>query len=483
METLTSHSNDPLLKRLLERITDLEAALKQRDAIIVEQAEALKRANQESTQLKEEIARLQNGGHKKPSASPPPDWVKPNTKSNNTTNAPEGGKPKRKKRTHNFTFHRKEPTEFVPHACDNCPDCGQKLSDGWEYSRRQILEIPEIALRVIDHIVTARYCGVCQKVCVPEVDYSQECIGRGHYGLSLVSLIAYLRVMCRLPKAVIAGLLQALLGLSLSVGEISELLHRVATQGKDDYVALQTQVKSSAFVHADETGWREDGQNGYIWSFSTPFVRYYTYHHSRAHTVPEEVLGTDYAGIVVSDFYGGYNSHLGLHQRCWVHLLRDLHDLKEKHPLPGVLDWAKKLRDLYDRAKAFTREDAKERCAARLWFQADLLELALPYVNACLPQSVLAKRLVAFEAELFTFVEYPQVPSENNAAERSVRPRVVARKISGGTRSSAGSKTMVVLASLFETWCLRGADCLASCRAMLIASQKPKAAPASECAV
>ena len=103
----------------------------------------------------------------------------------------------------------------------------------------------------------------------------------------------------------------------------------------------------------------------------------------------------------------------------------------------------------------------------------------MPYVDACLPQSVLCKRLVKFEAELFTFVEYPEVPSENNAAERSVRPRVIARKISGGTRSAAGSKTMAVLASLFETWGLRGENALEACRAMLVASQQPKAVPAS----
>ncbi len=162
-----------------------------------------------------------------------------------------------------------------------------------------------------------------------------------------------------------------------------------------------------------------------------------------------------------------------------MHLLRDVHKLKQEYPTPGVLDWAKKLRDIYDRAKAFSSDCPKERAAARLRFQGEMLALATPYVNACLPQSVLCKRLVQFEAELFTFVEHPQVPSENNAAERSVRPRVIARKISGGTRSSAGSKTMVVLASLFETWRLRGENALEACRAMLMASQQPKAAPVS----
>jgi hypothetical protein len=84
--------------------------------------------------------------------------------------------------------------------------------------------------------------------------------------------------------------------------------------------------------------------------------------------------------------------------------------------------------------------------------------------------------MVQFEAELFTFVEHPEVPSHNNAAERAVRPRVIARKISGGSRSPTGSTTMAGLASLFETWRLRGEDTLEACRQMLMTA-RPVATP------
>ena len=189
--------------------------------------------------------------------------------------------------------------------------------------------------------------------------------------------------------------------------------------------------------------------------------------------------GQRFLRIVVSDFYAGYNAHFGLHQRCWVHLWRDVHELKQKFPLPGVLCRAKELRDIYDRARAFCSEALKERAAARVSFQAELTALASPFAQTSLPQSVLCKRFLQFESELFTFVEHPQVPCENNAAERSVRPRVIARKISGGTRTSAGSQTMRVLSSLFATWQLRGEESLAACRKMLAEAQKASvAAPA-----
>lgn len=444
-------------------------------ALLLEQAQTLGLLQQRIEQLEAENQALKNGG--KGYKPPPPEWVKPNTKKP----APCSGeaKPKRKKRPHNASWVRRTPTREVAHTCDACPDCGRALAGGWEYSRRQIVEMPAIALEVVDHVVLARHCGVCGKTCVPKVDLSQEAVGASHFGVRLQSLVAYLRTVGRLPIASIQKLLCVQLDLSVSRGQICEWLHQVATQGQGDYDALRDALRASRYVHGDETGWRQDGQNGYLWSFSTPDLRYFVREQSRGHAVAEAVLGTGFGGVLISDFYGGYNFYLGLHQRCWVHLLRDVRHLKQAYPTEGVLEWAKKLRQVYETAKTFSSACPKARRAARLNFQAQLLELAVPYVHVGLPQSVLCKRLVQFEAELFTFVEYPDLPSENNAAERSVRPRVIARKISGGTRSQAGSKTMAVLASLFETWGLRGQNALEACRQMLIASQQPKAALAS----
>ena len=473
---------------------ELIALILQLQQIVAEQAEMLALAFKEIEALKK--------GMLPPKT--PPDWAKPNKpqkpdaqenmesgsqiesekdsfqeENDNSNSSGKKGK-ERKKRKKSFPRKRLQPTETVEHVCNNCPDCGRKLSGGWLYSLRQIIEIPPIVPRVIDHIITARKCGVCNKTCVPKVDYSEETIEHSPYGLHLVSFITYLRTLGRLPMESIKDLLQTLMGLHLSVGQISELLHLVAKQGQETYTKLRDEIRGSPYVHADETGWREDGQNGYIWSFSNPHVRYYVYDKSRSHFVPESVLGSLFPGILVSDFYAAYNYHNGLHQRCWVHLWRDVHDLKKAHPdAKGVHSWAEKLRDIYDRAKAFSSSSCKLRAKARVAFQKELYDLCSPYEKAELPQSTLCKRMLQFEAEMFTFVEYPDVPSENNAAERSVRPRVIARKISGGTRSSKGSKTMAVNASLFATWRLRGKDCLEECRQMLISSQKPMATPAS----
>ena len=99
-----------------------------------------------------------------------------------------------------------------------------------------------------------------------------------------------------------------------------------------------------------------------------------------------------------------------------------------------------------------------------------MLKLALPYRDEKkAPQRILAKRIEAFLGELFSFVDCDGVPADNNAAERAVRPAVIARKVSGGTRSFKGSETRMTLLSLFGTWNLQGKDPISTCANMIAA--------------
>ena len=375
--------------------------------------------------LEKEVSELRSqlpgGGEGRPS------WAK--------ANRPTSEKKARTKRTKSFGRHRDTPTEFRVHAVDRCPDCGQKLSGGWVHDRRQVIEIPETPISVIEHLILRRQCGVCGKRSTPSLDLSSEVVGKHRVWVRLMSLICYLKTVCRLPIRTIKSLLFAQYWVHLSEGEIAEILHTVASCGEGVRSELLEQIRKSDYNHADETGWRQDGHNGYIWSFSTPKIRYFVYNKSRSGHVAEEVLGEDYSGITVSDFYSGYSRLLGLHQRCWVHFCRDLHKLKEDHEEDvGVALFANGVKDIYDRAKAFKSDRTEVRRRQKELFEQELYDLAKPYLGVDCPQRVLAQRIERFLPELFVFVEHPQVPSENNAAERAIRPEVIARKISGGTR-------------------------------------------------
>ncbi len=382
---------------------------------------------------------------------------------------PPKEKTERKKRSRSFVRHREEPTRVVEHAVENCPDCGRKLSGGWVHRVRQVIEIPFMPYSVTEHQMKGRYCGVCNKRHVASPDLSGVVLGRHRVGVRLMSLIGYLGEVCRVPKRTIQAMLQSIYGLHLSVGEIAELLHALARKGRAFYEGLWEAVRGSPCVNADETGWREDGVNGYVWSFSNSDTRLYLRDQSRGHQVSEAALG-EYKGILVSDFYGGYNYHLGEHQRCWVHFIRDLRELLDKHPSDAkVRAWIAKVMALYQKARDFKSEKRRERVRARFRFQDRLVALGERYLGLDVPQRVLAQRCVKYASELFTFVEHPNVPSENNAAERAIRPLVTARKVSGGTRSAKGSDTKMVLASIYGTWRIRNLDPLRECNQMLTA--------------
>ena len=157
----------------------------------------------------------------------------------------------------------------------------------------------------------------------------------------------------------------------------------------------------------------------------------------------------------------------------WAHLLRDIHDLRGLYPDDGSLSqWAEAVHQLYCQAKAFTHPSERKRRAAQLALERRLLALCQPHLDD--PSSVQAKlcrRIDRHIKELFIFVTEPETPPDNNAAERSLRPVVISRKISGGTRSAYGTDTKMTLASIFGTWRAQGLNPLTTCRQMLTSPQ------------
>src|SRR2546428_130258 len=266
-------------------------------------------------------------------------------------NRPPGEKKVRKKRSNSYVRPREVPTQIVEHALDCCPDCGRPLSEGWTQRVRQVIDIPLVPYSVTEHRMKGHYCGVCDKRHIVSPDLSGVVLGRHRVGVRLMSLIGYLGEVCRMPKRTIQAMLKSIYGLDLSVGEIAGLLHALARKGRAFYEGLWEAVRGSPCVTADETGWREDGLNGYVWSFSNRDTRLYLRDQSRGHQVSEAALGEGYKGILVSDFYAGYNYHFGEHQRCWAHFIKDLKELLDKPPDKGkVCAWAKEATALYQKA-------------------------------------------------------------------------------------------------------------------------------------
>jgi len=421
----------------------------------------------ENAALREEIARLQQEIAKK---GDPPSWAK--------ANKPATESHPRKKRAHNHARRcEAEPDVTLEHAEETCPSCGQPLSGGWEGGSRETLVFPAHLVEVVRHVSITRRCGVCGAVVTGHPDpVEHKLVGQHKVDARGMSLIAYLHIVCRLPLRVLQQLLKLQLAVCLSLGGLRYILEDIAQRGSADYDQLREEIRRSAAVHQDETGWRENGHNGYVWAAVTDAVRYFERHGTRSGTVPKEMLGEEFSGVVVCDGYAGYDGLDCQLQRCWTHLLRKGHELKIRSPNAEAAHvWVDEIKAIYqDAKKLMASADAARWTEAtregyRLAYQARLLAHVTTAQTTALPdQARLAKFLTRHINELFVFVHYPEVASENNPAERAIRPLVIARKVCGGTRSKNGSDTKMVLMSLLYTAQARGLDPIDAIEQMLL---------------
>src|ERR1019366_2156336 len=252
---------------------ELRAIIRQLLEIIAAQYAQIQRLESRVSELEKQLGL---GG----SPNPPP-FVK--------ANKPKYPDRPRKKRNLHFCRRVEEPTDIVHHVPESCPDCGHALGKGWVHRKRQVIDIEPAPAKITDHIVHARYCGYCKKRVVPNVDLSGQVLGKRRIGIYLTSLIAYLHIGARMTLRTIQKLLEAQFGVHLAVGQLTDLLHAVAQKGESVVGDLLAQVRGSPVTHCDETGWREDGQSGYLWSLSTPTIRVFRYNRSRSGDVAEEL--------------------------------------------------------------------------------------------------------------------------------------------------------------------------------------------------
>ena len=378
----------------------------------------------------------------------------------------------RKERRQGFARVRMTPTQRVEHVMEQCPDCGTQLSGGWVQRTREVIDLPQVPVEITGHVYLARNCPLCRRRCVPAPQLEGVVAGKQRLGVNLVSLIAALREEARLPLRTIQWYLEAVHGLHLSLGALVDATRKVAGKAQRELEAILECIRGSPVVHADETGWREDGHNGYVWTFSTPTQRYFL-RRNRGKAVVDEVLSDEFAGVLVSDFYAAYHHYDGPKQRCWAHLLRDIHDLRTLYPDDQRTGrWADAVHQIYRQAAAFTHPSEQQRRKAQLALERRLLARCRSFLDD--PSSAparLCRRIRNHIKELFVFVAHPEVPPDNNAAERSLRPVVVSRKVSGGTRSAAGTDTKMALASIFGTWRAHGLNPLTACQHLLASPQ------------
>ena len=215
--------------------------------------------------------------------------------------------------------------------------------------------LPVVPVQVTEHVCIARTCPACRRRCIPPAQLDGVALGCQRLGVNLISLIATLREEGRLPIRSIQWYLCTVHQLRLSVGAIVSAIHQTAQRAQPAVAAILDRIRASPVVHADETGWRQSGANGYVWTFSTPTERYFL-RRGRGKAVVDEALGESFSGVLVSDFYAAYHHYDGPKQLCWAHLLRDIHDLVALYPKDTALaQWAAAVHQLYVEARSMSR--------------------------------------------------------------------------------------------------------------------------------
>jgi transposase len=360
-----------------------------------------------------------------------------------------------------------------PPAC--CPHCRAALR-AVKRHKQVVEDLVPATVRVTCYHTASGYCPHCKRRVesrAPGQPPRAGLKGRGQLGLDALAAAALLRVENRLPFRQVAGLLSDVAGLRVCAGALARQLQRAARWLGGEYRQIQSRLRRGRAAYADETGHRNAGRNGWLWTVGDGDR--HTFYHvgpSRSGKVIQGLLGESFGGTLGCDFYGGYDAMRCRKQRCNTHLLRELHDTAQRSPAFAAHPFARRckrlVQDLLKLKRRWAELDdaAYTRKACRL---EDRLEaLATAFADDADPDvKRLAARLARYGKELTTFLWDPHVEGTNNAAERALRPAVVFRKITGGSRSTAGAQAWATVASICRTARQQGRDVLATLKALI----------------
>jgi hypothetical protein len=266
--------------------------------------------------------------------------------------------------------------------------------------------------------------------------------------------MVWLKYHLALPGNKIKDLFFDLCGLKVSEGAIAQALQRLSRYLELERAQILQALRRAGHKHVDETGWNINGVSHWLWSLAHPKWAYFLIHKSRGSRVPKELLGAPHQGIVVSDFFGAYNKLSGSKQKCLVHLKRDIRNARGADPPPDFRRPEKTFRRLLaDADRLAVRRGSLPplvfaRRARRL--KARLFDFACQDYSHKFWQRISA-RLLKHYNELFTFLDVPGLPSDNNTAERAIRPHVIIRNRSFQNRTDKGAHAHGTLTSLLQT--------------------------------
>lgn len=377
--------------------------------------------------------------------------------------------------------------DLAPEACRRCARRLHGRHAVGDPRRHQVTELPPIAAHITEYRCHRRQCpdwGTITLAPLPEERANQ-------FGPQLTALVAYLTVVCRMPRLVVQRFLEGARQIPISLGSTQRAWEDTSAAVAAPYAELEAALRHEVVLNADETGHRTNGDKRWLWVFVARLFVVYRITASRGSDVLTTVLGTTFAGILGSDRLPTYLKYVvGQRQLCWAHVTRNVLSALDLATTPS--------------AKRFCREAlALDRRLCRLWhrFRGDPGARGAPLTRAQLIAKVLPieKRLFALgerhlqatnddvrnlarafflhNRHFFTFVHEEGVEPTNNSAERGLRPAVQWRKIMLGTRSDQGERAVERLLTIARTCQLQELNALVYLTAAIVAHRRRQLPP------
>lgn len=345
-----------------------------------------------------------------------------------------------------------DPDQVIEAPVMRCSQCQADLSGVVPRTRvrRQLTELPEIRPLVIEtrqHEVVCPHCQHVERGALPEGLEAERA-----FGPRLEATVVYLKHQQHLSYERTAAALDDLFGVDLSEGGVGCILQRAGEAAQLQAAEIKQAVVQSQVISSDETSARVGGQNWWHWVFVSAAGAYHTIEPTRSAQVIAGVMGGHEAGCWVSDCYGPQlQAPAQRRQVCLAHQLRDLERCSQAQPR---LRWAVEMQGLL-REAIHLRHRVEE--LTPVGYQRRVVELE-NRLDALLERRItgamavrLQKRFVKHRDHLLTFLHDLEVPAENNACERALRPSVIHRKVTNGFRSEWGARTYAAVQTIIAT--------------------------------
>jgi transposase len=368
--------------------------------------------------------------------------------------------------------------EVIEEILHECPECHHTLGAPIEVEEQIQEDIVPMHVRVRKYRRHVYECEHCQKEI--KAPYHPEHVPFGYLGANVLIQAAILKYYHCLPYRKIRELFQDMAGLTISPGGISQALARISKWLGVEKDQLLEAIRGSPQLHVDETGWRLDGKKSWVWVLANKRLAYYHVDRSRARKVLTGLLGAEFDGTLISDFFSVY-LNLPFHmQKCLVHLLREFHDCAKTDRTAEFTTAYRKIKRLINDARRLRQKHDQipsgEYARLRFMLEQRLFDFTTAvYTNKNLLR--LSKRFVKSWLEMFRFLKDPTIDWNNNFAERMIRPNVIYRNRSFGNRSDRGAEAHGTIMSLMQTLRLQGKNISENLRLAFLQHRQGNMAP------